>query len=47
MNPKYIRRELYEEDYVFNEQEYKGKSHYKKLNVRIIYNSFRIPCSQN
>jgi len=23
MNPKYIRRELYEEDYVFNEQEYK------------------------
>ena len=25
MNPKFLRKELYEEDHIFNEQEFKGK----------------------
>ena len=33
MNPKLLRKELYDDDYVFNEQEYKGYLT-KKLNYK-------------
>lgn len=33
MNTKLVREELYEDDYIFNEQEYKGNSIIYKLIV--------------